>query len=101
MSLINLSRSTQLAERRHGQPVSADEFIAEALDYATGNVAPPETSQFTSSDKLANSPMHRATFTLTQECIAQLSAMSEQSGMAKSRLIRLWIQHFWRIDNKC
>ncbi|MDC8832610.1 replication protein RepA [Alteromonas gilva] len=100
MSLINLSRSTQSAERSTGQQVSADDFIDEALDYATGNVAPLKASQLAAIDKPANSPMHRATFTLTQQCIEQLTEMSAQSGMAKSRLIRLWIQHFSSIDSK-
>ena len=99
MGLLNLSRSTQSAERHYEQPVSADDFINEALDYATGNVAPLKAGQPAPADKPGNAPMQRATFTLTEECISQLNQMSEQSGVAKSRLIRLWIQHFWRIDN--
>lgn len=110
MSLINLSRSTQPAKRSVAKAVSADDFIQEAVEYANGNVVPiksiveasdttkvealPEVADDIASDNAAGLPMRRATFTLTEECIVQLSQISEQSGIARSKLIRLWIQRF-------
>lgn len=95
MSLLNLSRSTPQASTTKGRNVSADEFIQEALHYASGVVVnvSAATDKPVAND-VANEPMRRATFTLTEECIGQLQHLSEQSGIAKSKLIRLWIQRY-------
>lgn len=110
MSLLNLSCTTPRASSVNAAPVTADTFIDEALHYASGqscalSVATAQLSKKVSATtaateeaeaELSLQPMRRATFTLTEECIAQLQAISDQSGVAKSKLIRLWIAHFSR-----
>ncbi len=94
MSLITLSRSPPLASRTATKPVSAEDFIQDALHYASGVVVPLAAVAGRETNDLHHEPMRRATFTLTQECIDQLQQLSEQSGLAKSKLIRLWIQRY-------
>lgn len=94
MSLINLSRSTPQASRTTKKNVSAEEFIQDALHYACGVVVPLSAAAERQANDSYREPMRRATFTLTQECIDQLQQLSEQSGIAKSKLIRLWIQRY-------
>ncbi|MAQ01374.1 MAG: replication protein RepA [Alteromonadaceae bacterium] len=94
MSLINLSRSTPLASRTTTKKVSAEEFIQDALHYASGTVVPLAAVTDRQVNDSHHEPMRRATFTLTPECIDQLQQLSEQSGIAKSKLIRLWIQRY-------
>lgn len=100
MSLLNLSRTTSRASTINAEPVTADTFIEDALNYAQGRPAhaDSQTQLVTSASKVSNDasmqPMRRATFTLTEECIVQLQEISDHSGVAKSKLIRLWIAHF-------
>lgn len=94
MSLINLSRSTPQANRTATKNVSAEEFIQDALHYASGVVVPLAAVTERQTNDSHHEPMRRATFTLTQESIDQLQQLSEQSGIAKSKLIRLWIQRY-------
>ena len=94
MSLINLSRSTPQASRTATKHVSAEDFIQDALHYASGVVVPLAAVAGRETNDLHHEPMRRATFTLTPECIDQLQQLSEQSGIAKSKLIRLWIQRY-------
>lgn len=97
MSLLNLSRSITPVKHSAGQPVTAEEFIDEALQYASGRAK--AAMQSADIDSHNGGKMRRATFTLTEECIAQLQHLSEQSGIAKSKLIRLWIRHYDSIES--
>lgn len=105
MSLLNLSRTTPRANCINEEAVTADTFIDEAVSYALGHSAKAANETLTHSpDSVGESvtshqPMRRATFTLTEECISQLQEISDQSGVAKSRLIRLWIAHFSHTRN--
>lgn len=98
MSLVSLCRSTR-STNKAVRAVSSDEFIDDALRYAMGANAPeanptvhPITHNETSEPKPAESgPMRRATFTLSTECIAKLSHLSETSETSRSALIRHWI----------
>ncbi|RPH18538.1 MAG: ribbon-helix-helix domain-containing protein [Alteromonadaceae bacterium TMED7] len=94
MSLISLSRSTPQANRTTTKSISAEEFIQDALHYASGAAVPLTAVAERQANDSHHEPMRRATFTLTQECIDQLQQLSEQSGIAKSKLIRLWIQRY-------
>ncbi|GGF74356.1 ribbon-helix-helix domain-containing protein [Alteromonas lipolytica] len=94
MSLINLSRTAPQARHSTRDKVSAEEFIQEALNYANGVVVPITAAADKAGSAVSPEPMRRATFTLTEECIAQLQQLSDQSGIAKSKLIRLWIQRY-------
>lgn len=51
----------------------------------------PHTDKPISESKNTYLGMRHATFTLTPECISQLSLLSQDSGIAKSALIRKWI----------
>ena len=99
MSLINLSRSTQQANRNINKKVTAEDFIQQAISYANGAIHSENAAQASHSRAKTEAPMRRATFTLTEECIAQLTDLSLQSGIPKSKLIRLWIKHFSQIEN--
>lgn len=82
MSLCSLKKSTPSAKPA---AVSVDDFIAGADLYAHGGqLAAANQSE-------PPGPMRRATFTLTESTIERLSVLSEQSGMARSRLVRLWV----------
>lgn len=98
MSLINLSRSTPPVRRTASKNVSAEEFIQDALQYASGVVVPISAAAEKQISEPHHEPMRRATFTLTQECIEQLQQLSAQSGIAKSKLIRLWIKRHANLD---
>lgn len=98
MSLIDLSRSTSRADPICDKTISADDFILQAISYANGASEIAITNNLT-FNTLKHPPMRRATFTLSEECIAMLTKLSSQSGIAKSKLIRLWIMQFAQIDN--
>ncbi len=51
----------------------------------------PHTDKPISQGKNTYLGMRHATFTLTPECISQLSLLSQDSGIPKSALIRKWI----------
>lgn len=99
MSLINLSRSTPRVRCKPSKSVSAEMFIQDALHYASGVVLPVchEAEKHRTNSHFT--PMRRATFTLTEECIDQLQQLSEHNGVAKSKLIRLWIQRYASRNN--
>ena len=86
MSLSSLKKSAPSVELK---AVSVDEFIQAAEYYAcglqlvAGKVSAPQTHE----------PLKRATFTLGQAAIAKLNALSAQTGLAKSRLIRQWLDN--------
>lgn len=69
---------------------TADEFIDDANDYAMGmprivSMRQPLPDEVDDSTRL---PMRHATFTLSQEAIDALNALSAATGEAKSKLIR-------------
>lgn len=69
---------------------TADEFIDDANDYAMGmprivSMRQPSPDEIDDSTRL---PMRHATFTLSQEAIDALNALSAATGEAKSKLIR-------------
>ena len=99
MSLINLSRSSPQAKTNQAKRVSADEFIHDALSYANGGIIPLSQSTKSQDETVHPVPMRRATFTLTEECIELLQELSTQSGIAKSKLIRLWIKRYASIND--
>lgn len=92
MSLASL-RKCAPSDLPARKPVSVDEFINDSLVYAIGGQhtdAPchENTGQCT--------PMRRATFTLSESCIAQLSAISESTGIPRSKLLRQWISDHYQ-----
>ena len=111
MSLLSLKKSKPTAKATLH---SVDSFIDDAISYAAGErLHQQETTMGTLTDthryksgnrkkpclqsvkcstsKKQQRGMRHATFTLTPECINQLSLLSQDSDMAKSAIIRKWI----------
>lgn len=86
MSLSSLKKSAPSAELK---PVTVDEFIHGAEFYACGL----QLVSIAEQKVLSDAPMKRATFTLGKVAIAQLNALSVNTGIAKSRLIRIWLDN--------
>ena len=111
MSLLSLKKSKPTAKATLH---SVDSFIDDAISYAAGErpyqqettlATPTDTHRYKSGNrkkpclksvkcstsKQQQKGMRHATFTLTPECITQLSLLSQDSDMAKSAIIRKWI----------
>lgn len=84
MSLSDLKKKKATSRKRE---VSVEEFIDEAKAYAQGKSDTNVKVSKTSHRKFKN-----ATFTLSPDNIRQLSQLSSQSGIAKSKIIRLMIE---------
>jgi hypothetical protein len=87
MALTDLKKKSQ----PHGKPdFTADEFIDDANNYALGmprivSMRQPLPEEVDDTTQL---PMRHATFTLSQEAIEALNALSLATGEPKSKLIR-------------
>jgi hypothetical protein len=86
MSLSSLKKSAPSAELKY---VSVDEFIHGAELYANG-LKVALTDDCTANQQ---EPLKRATFTLGKVAINKLNALAENTGIAKSRLIRMWLDN--------
>jgi hypothetical protein len=98
MSLTDLKRKKQKTER---PKLSVDDFIEDADNYAFGkpsvldpNEAKSPAKQKKGLDKASSKSYRHATFTLTENSISQLDALSKQTKMAKSKLLRILIDEF-------
>lgn len=88
MALANLKK---LSQRVSSNSVTMDEFIDGASRYALGqaDVVPIHgTKDLVVED---DTVIKRATFTLSDSAIKKLNELSEKTGIAKSRLIRIWL----------
>jgi hypothetical protein len=96
MSLANLQKRTP---SRKPQAITVDEFINQAELYAQG-----QNSIFSLPVKrlepvsFRQKCLKRATFTLGEMAIRQLTQLSQQTGIAKSRLIRIWLAEHQNLD---
>ena len=96
MSLCSLKKSRPTVKAL--AHVSVDDFIDDAIAYANGLVAVSATSNVTPirapKDSIpVKKPMTRRTFTLSEQCIDNLDALSERTGITKSRLIRILVNN--------
>lgn len=98
MSLLSLKKSAPSASP---QVMSLDAFIDDALHYAAGNftvkakmysglVNAPDRKQLTQDDAKQEHKRH-ATFSLDIKTIEQLTALSQETGISRSRLIRILV----------
>ncbi len=98
MSLLNLKKSKPLAKPNLR---SVEDFIDDALLYAQGKVGKKQSSAAKNELKSMRTDcvvpirkpakpkgMRHATFTLTPQCIEKLANIAQQTGKAKSALIR-------------
>jgi len=113
MSLSDLKKSHSKQPKKKNFTV--DEFISDAENYAKGSAAivSKDTKNLSMgqalllakkhlSDKSAphSKPFRRATFTLSEEAIAQLTHLSEGSDLAKSHIIRILINELCSKDQR-
>lgn len=93
MSLTDLKRKNSGKKK---PKLSVEEFINDASAYAKGKSvfeqAPSESNSTTASN------FKNATFTLTHVQIDKLTELSEQSGISKSRIVRLLIDQQFELD---
>jgi len=108
MSLIDLKKSKDSKAKK--KKFTVDEFISDAEDYAVGKpkVVSSENMNLEQAVILAkqraaenNWPKHQskkstpakrhATFTLSEDAIAQLELLSKESNLAKSHIIRILV----------
>lgn len=91
MSLLSLKKSTPSA---NPTVMSLDAFIEDALYYAKGhhhNTGSSSVVGIETRNRAENSVIKRhATFSLDEQTIAHLAALSQQTGISRSRLIRIW-----------
>lgn len=93
MSLASLKKCGPSVRRAE---VTVDEFIRQAEDYAMGKVVPLPTPPRPAESE---QKLKRATFTLGEPAIGQLDTLAGLTGIAKSRLIRIWLDSMQHSDN--
>ena len=88
MSLANLKKCTPSADRKL---MSVEEFIDGADFYQKGISKVVPLSQIKQGEIEHDKALRRATFTLGETAISTLDELSMRTGIAKSRLIRIWL----------
>ncbi len=68
--------------------------LAQAIAFAEQKVAEKEQS------KASNKPFRHATFTLSEDAIAQLNKLAKDSKLAKSHIVRILIEHLSSQDQQ-
>ena len=83
-----------------------DEFIDNAQNYARGfdSIYPSnpnkagDVNQLNDGPPSVKQPFRKATFTLSESCIDSLTEQSQQTGYAKSHLMRMLIHQLETMD---
>jgi hypothetical protein len=94
MSLLSLKCNTPSVKRK---PVSVDTFIDEVELYANGKSTVVDLQKAAASlrEHKVNddnaTKFTRCTFTLSEDAKKSLTQLSESTGIARSRLIRIWL----------
>ena len=95
MSLLSLKCNTPSVKRK---PVSVDTFIDEVELYANGLSTVVDLQEAVASirerqthDTGDDTKFTRCTFTLSEQAKNSLTRLSESTGIARSRLIRIWL----------
>ncbi|MCL1075194.1 replication protein RepA [Shewanella dokdonensis] len=89
MSLTDLKRKQQKQKPKH---VSIEDFIEDATNYAAGK--PSRLQQGARQKKSASHTFRHATFSLSEASIRQLDDVAQSTGIAKSRLLRMFIHYY-------
>ncbi|MGI2107831.1 hypothetical protein ACRN9C_00270 [Shewanella frigidimarina] len=126
MGLADLKKNASLCKSTNNIAVSIDDFIAAADLYAAGQDRPQHEEKQTlmtsdadkqnniidflqrkypqhvepikSVDKSKQQPYRRCTYTLSETAISQLTLLSQQGGIAKSKLIRQLISQYFSLS---
>ncbi|MCL1141766.1 CopG family transcriptional regulator [Shewanella gaetbuli] len=106
MGLADLKKNATSCDNQFSKQMSVDEFIETASLYALGkthefdnanngtnvvdfiNRLSKQKAEANIAVEQSNAPFRRATFTLSEQAISQLGQFSQQSKLAKSKLIR-------------
>ncbi|MFQ6370410.1 replication protein RepA [Shewanella sp. YIC-542] len=95
MSLTDLKRKRKKPAR---QPVSVEDFIEEATRYAAGK--PSRLQHLASSNKPSSRKFRHATFSLNETSIQKLEEVAQATGLAKSRLLRMFIRYYSELSEE-
>ncbi|ABI70959.1 hypothetical protein [Shewanella frigidimarina] len=126
MGLADLKKNASLCKSTNNIAVSIDDFIVAADLYAAGQNRPQheekQTLMTSDADKQNNiidflqrkypqhvepiksvnkskqQPYRRCTYTLSETAISQLTLLSQQGGIAKSKLIRQLISQYFSLS---
>ncbi|WP_351010670.1 hypothetical protein [Shewanella sp. S1-58-MNA-CIBAN-0166] len=126
MGLADLKKNASLCKSTNNIAVSIDDFIAAADLYAAGQDRPQHEEKQTlmtsdagkqnniidflqrkypqhiepikSVNKSKQQPYRRCTYTLSETAISQLALLSQQGGVAKSKLIRQLISQYFSLS---
>ncbi|WP_351014840.1 hypothetical protein [Shewanella sp. AC91-MNA-CIBAN-0169] len=126
MGLADLKKNASLCKSTNNIAVSIDDFIAAADLYAAGQDRPQHEEKQTlmtsdagkqnniidflqrkypqhvepikSVNKSKPQPFRRCTYTLSETAISQLALLSQQGGVAKSKLIRQLISQYFSLS---
>ncbi|KFZ37138.1 hypothetical protein HR45_12045 [Shewanella mangrovi] len=104
MSLTDLKRNLV---KKKPKKVSVEDFIEDATNYAAGKPSKlqhgekGDAEQVTRKLSKGKTPkqFRHATFTLTEQSISQLDDLSQQTGIAKSKLLRIFIANFSQLTD--
>ncbi len=101
MSLTDLKRHKI---KPKAKKVSVDDFIEDANNYAHGKPSRlgggSVAKSRTGLDKKSTRLYRHATFTLTEASISQLDGIARKTGIAKSRMLRIFIRDFHSLSDK-
>ena len=105
MALMDLKRKYTQSDKQPLTVFSVDDFIDDALNYAKGDpkvvsIHRVVTQSVSALDpkvlaSLECKPFRRATFTLSESVIMELTQLSECTGKAKSKIVRELIEQFY------
>lgn len=100
MSLLDLKKDCTPSR---AVQCTVDEFIDNAQNYARGfdNVYlsnPKAADEVNAGTPVVKQPFRKATFTLSESCIDTLTEQSQQTGCAKSHLMRMLIHQLETMD---
>ncbi|MCJ8274097.1 MAG: replication protein RepA [Psychrosphaera sp.] len=100
MSLLDLKKDCTPSKTVQ---CTVDEFIDNAQNYARGfdNVYwsnPKQPDKVNVDPPTVKQPFRKATFTLSESCIDSLTEQSQQTGCAKSHLMRMLIHQLETMD---
>jgi hypothetical protein len=126
MGLADLKKNASLCKSTNNIAISIDDFIAAADLYAAGQDRPQHEEKQTlmtsdagkqnniidflqrkypqhvepikSVNKSKQQPFRRCTYTLSETAISQLALLSQQGGVAKSKLIRQLISQYFSLS---
>jgi hypothetical protein len=125
MGLADLKKNASLCKTERPIAVSIDDFIAAADLYAAGKTTstlhsdkgmcnnlldqptnvvdflqrkyPNQPTAISKVNNGSNKPFKRCTYTLSESAIDQLTQLSQQGNIAKSKLIRQLISHYFSL----